>query len=160
MIGQIVAPFGVRGELKVHIESDDPERFALLKKVFLGDALVRYNVISSRLHQGAALLRLEGVTDRNAAEALRGTYVYVEMEDALPLEEGEYYHHQILGLAVRTEGGEDLGRVTDILVTGANDVFVVQGPRGEVLLPSIADVILEVNLEAGAITVRIPEGLL
>ena len=61
---------------------------------------------------------------------------------------------------MRTEGGEDLGRVTDILVTGANDVFVVQGPRGEVLLPSIADVILEVNLEAGAITVRIPEGLL
>ena len=84
MIGQIVAPFGVRGELKVHIESDDPERFALLKKVFLGDALVRYNVISSRLHQGAALLRLEGVTDRNAAEALRGTYVYVEMRMPCP----------------------------------------------------------------------------
>jgi 16S rRNA processing protein RimM len=155
-----VGAFGIRGELKVRIDTDDPERFALLDKVYLGERRVRFEVDSSRLHQRNALMTLRGIADRDAAEKWRGAYVYIDVADALPLEEGEYYHHQVVGLAVSTEEGEDLGRVTEILTTGANDVFIIQGPRGEILLPHIADVVLDVNLDAGTITVRVPEGLL
>jgi 16S rRNA processing protein RimM len=160
VIGRVVGAFGIRGELKVRIDTDDPERFALLDKVYLGERRVRFEVDSSRLHQRNALMTLRGIADRDAAEKWRGAYVYIDVADALPLEEGEYYHHQVVGLAVSTEEGEDLGRVTEILTTGANDVFIIQGPRGEILLPHIADVVLDVNLDAGTITVRVPEGLL
>jgi 16S rRNA processing protein RimM len=82
------------------------------------------------------------------------------MEDALPLEEGEYYVHQIEGLTAVTANGERLGTVREGLVTGAHDVYVIDGAQGEILLPAIPDVILGVDLEAGTITVQIPDGLL
>jgi 16S rRNA processing protein RimM len=160
VIGRIVAPFGIRGEVKVRIETDDPDRFTLLDSVYLGKALRPYAIESSRIHQGNALLHFRGVDDRTAAEELRGQYVYVAMKDALPLEEGEYYVHQIEGLATVTAEGERLGTIREVLQTGANDVYVVEGPKGEILLPAIADVILGVDLDAGTITVRIPDGLL
>jgi len=81
------------------------------------------------------------------------------MQDALPLEEGEYYCHQIEGLHAVTTEGERLGRVTEVLATGANDVYVVRGSQGELLLPAVKDVILRVDLEAGVLVVRLPEGL-
>lgn len=160
VIGKIVAPFGIRGEVKVRIESDDPERFALLETVYLGKALRPYTIESSRIHQGSALLHFRGVDDRTAAEALRDQFVYVTMEEALPLGEGEYYVYQIEGLAAVTAEGERLGTVREVLQTGANDVYVIDGPKGEILLPVIPDVILGVDLDAGTITVRIPDGLL
>lgn len=160
VIGQVVAPFGIRGEVKVRVESDDPERFTLLDTVYLGEKLRLYHVEGARIHQGAALLQLRGIADRNAAEGLRDQFVYVAMEDALPLEEGEYYVHQIEGLTAVTANGERLGTVREVLVTGANDVYVIDGAQGEILLPAIPDVILGVDLEAGTITVQIPDGLL
>jgi len=106
------------------------------------------------------LLTLVGVDDRDAAEALRGQWIYVAIEDALPLGEGEYYHFQIVGLQVITAEGEALGRITEILPTGANDVYVIQGPRGEILVPALEGVILNVDLPNGRMIVRLPEGLL
>jgi 16S rRNA processing protein RimM len=159
-IGRIVAPRGVRGELRVEIESDDPNRFLALQTVYLGEEHRPFRVRGARLHQGRALLVLAGIADRNAAEAWRGAYVYVAIEDALPLGENEYYHHQIVGLQAVTEEGEALGRVSEVLITGANDVYVIQGPRGEILLPAFEDVILAIDLPQGRMVVRIPEGLL
>jgi 16S rRNA processing protein RimM len=113
-----------------------------------------------RLHQGRVLLKLEGCDDRTAAEALRGAFVQVPIEEAIPLDEGEYYEHQIVGLAVWTAKGEALGEVVEILYTGANDVYVVRGlDRSEILIPAIAGVILKVDLEAGRLVVELPEGL-
>lgn len=160
VIGRVAAPRGVRGELRVNIETDAPERFGDLERVLLGEDHVPFRVESAQVHRGQALLTLEGIEDRDAAEAWRGAYVYVLSDDALPLEEGEYYHHQIVGLEVVTEDDEALGRVTEILSTGANDVYVVQGRRGEVLLPALEGVILRVDLASGRMHVRVPEGLL
>lgn len=159
VIGRVVAPRGLRGELKIAIETDDPERFGLLGEVYLGDGLVRFEVKRARLHGGQALLQLGGIESRTAAEQWRNAYVYVPLEEALPLSEGEYYYHQIEGLTVITVGGEVLGRVTEVLPTGANEVYVVQGDEGEILLPALKDVIIRIDLDAGTMVVRLPNGL-
>ncbi len=159
VIGQVVGVRGLGGELKVRIETDDPERFLDLEWVYLGEELERRRVKSARLFKGSALVQLAGVTDRDAAEAYRGQYVRMAIEDVPPLAEGEYFFHQIEGLRVRTDTGEELGRVREILQTGANDVYVVMGPEGELLLPAIQEVILKVDLENGILTVHLLEGL-
>jgi len=159
IIGQVVGPRGVHGELKVAIALQDPQSFRLLQQVFLGDHYLRFQVVRARLHEGQALLHLSGIDDRNAAETWRGAYVYGTREEALPLEEDEYYCDQLQGLTVVTVEGEVLGRVTDILATGANDVYVVQGQAGEILLPAIKDVIVRISLDEGLMVVRLLEGL-
>jgi len=160
VIGRIVAPHGVRGEVRVLIETDDPRRFLKLDRVYLGDGHAPVRVLGARLHKGQALMRLESVHDRDDAEALRGVLVCVSAHNALPLGENEYYRHQILDMTVLTEKGESLGQVKEILSTGANDVYVVQGHLGELLLPAIRDTILRVDLENSRMVVRVPEGLL
>ncbi len=163
-IGRITAPFGIRGEVKVEIHTGWPDRFALLKRVYIGDAAARAvtatEVESARLHQGHAILKLGLSPDRNAAEALRGQWLFVSREEAMPLEEGEYYLHDIIGLEV-WEGDRHLGRVVEILEAraGANDVYVVRGDRGELLLPAVRQVILKVDLEARRMEVAVPPGL-
>lgn len=159
VIGQIVAPRGVHGELKVRIETEDPERFYDLQRVYLGEEHRPFEVTRARLFKGQALLRLEGVDDRDAAEVWRGSYVQVHIEDALPLREDEYYHYQLQGLAVVSVGGETLGHVSDIIATGANDVYIVRGERGEILIPAIRDVVLSIDLDSNTMIVRLPEGL-
>jgi 16S rRNA processing protein RimM len=159
IIGQIVAPRGIRGELKVRIETQDPNRFFDLETVYLGEEMVPFGVQRARLFKKQALLQLDGIDDRNTAELWRGAFVYVDIEQAIVLEEGEYYTFEIEGLAVTTDEGEDLGEVTDVITTGANDVYVVRGPSGEILLPAIADVILDIDLENGHMLVHVPEGL-
>jgi len=160
VIGRVVAPRGIRGELKVVVETDDPERFHLLREVYLGDGLVRFQVRRVRLRGGQAWLQLAGIDTRTAAEQWRDTYLYVPLEQALPLAEGEYYYYQIEGLTAITEEGQVLGRVAEVLPTGANDVYVVRGEEGEVLLPALKDVIVRIDLEAGTMVVRAPDGLL
>jgi 16S rRNA processing protein RimM len=105
---------------------------------------------------------LAGCDDRAVAETLRTYLIQVPLEEAIPLEEDEYFEHQILGLEVWTAAGELLGEVAEILYTGANEVYVVRGhsPRREILVPAIEDVVQVVDLEAGKLVVELPEGLL
>lgn len=159
VIGKVLAPRGVHGEMRVHVETEIPERFQILERVYVGPQYQCFAVRRARLFKGQALLQLEGIDDRDAAEAWRNAYVYVPIEEALPVGEDEYYYHEIVGLSVVTEEGEQIGRVTDILATGANDVYVVRGRRGELLLPAIGEVILDIDLDDHTITVRIPPGL-
>ena len=165
-IGRVVGIHGVRGELKVEILTDDPHRFGLLQQVLVGledQEPVPWILEGYRLHKGHALLKLQGCDDRTAAEMLRGYYIQVHFEDALPLEEDEYFEHQIVGLQVWTAAGELLGEVAEILYTGANDVYVVRGGspgRRDILIPAIEDVVLEVDLDGGRLVVELPEGLL
>jgi 16S rRNA processing protein RimM len=159
-VGRILRPRGVRGELKVEILTEDPARFEWLETVYVGPRFVPYRLERARLHRGAALLKLAGCDDRNAAETLRDLLVQVAVEDALPLEEGEYWFHQILGLEVWTTGDELLGSVREILETGANDVYVVRDRGGrEVLVPSLKSVVIDINIETGRMLVELPEGL-
>lgn len=159
-IGKVLRPWGVRGEVKVEILTDWPERFALLEHVYLGEEAMPCRLERVRLHQGYALLKLAGYDDRSAAEALRGQVVQVPHEEAMPLDEGEYYVYQIEGLEVWTDEGESLGRVVEVLFTGSNEVYVVHGPRGEVLIPAIADVVLKVDLEDRRLIVHLMDGLI
>ncbi|MEA3345167.1 MAG: ribosome maturation factor RimM [Chloroflexota bacterium] len=159
IIGEILRPQGVRGEVRVRILTDFPERFRTLKRAYLGQALAPVNVERAHFHQKWVLLKFAGYNDRTAAEELRGALIQIPVEEAIPLEEDEYYLHQIVGLGAWTVEDEYLGRVREILPTGSNDIYVVWGPKGEILLPAIEEVIHEVDLEAGRLTVKLLEGL-
>lgn len=160
VIGQVARPWGTRGELKVEIMTDFPDRFALLRKVYLGPKAVPFALEGFRLHKGSALLKLEGCHDRATVEKLRGQLVQIPIEEAMPLEQDEYYEHQIVGLAVWTAGGECLGTVDEIISTGSNDVYVVRAEGRDILIPAIEDVVLEVNLTKGRLMVELMEGLI
>ena len=160
VVGRIVAPWGVRGEVKVEILTAFPYRFSGLKMVYLGPEYEPCALRGFRLHKGFALLRLEGCSDRNAAERLRGQLIHVPVEEAVLLGEDEYYIYQIIGLEVWTGAGVRLGRVVEVLFTGANEVYVVKGERGEILIPAIEEVVKRVDLEAGRLLVEPLEGLL
>jgi 16S rRNA processing protein RimM len=166
LLGQILRPHGIRGELRVNVLTAYPERIGPDMVVYLGSdpdspaTSTGYKVVQARTHQQYLILQLEGITDRDAADRLREQYVMVELDHAVPLAEDEFYLYQAIGLSVFTDEGEALGRVVEILETGANDVYVVQGPRGEILLPSIEDCILDVDIEAGKMTVHLLDGLL
>lgn len=161
VVGRILRPHGVRGELRVETFTDFPERIAALDRVYLGSEYLPYKPLNVRMHQELVLLTLEGCADRDAADLLRGVLVSVKREDAVPLESGEYYHFQLVGLQVETDAGESLGEVASVFeAPGANDVLVVFGPHGEVLLPVISDVILNIDFEARRILVHLLPGLL
>ncbi|MDR5710211.1 MAG: ribosome maturation factor RimM [Armatimonadota bacterium] len=159
-IGTITRPHGLRGEVRVLPDTDLPDRFQALRRVLVAgsEGEVPYEVESVRPHGRFFLVKLRGVESREAAEALRDGELCIPEEEASPLPEGTYYVADILGLEVRTTEGEVLGRVREVLRTGANDVYVVAGER-EILLPAIEDVIQEVNLGSRYMVVRLLPGL-
>lgn len=161
-VARVVAPHGIRGEVKAELLTDFPERFRRLKRVFVGASDRTLHLVRHRLDEDGRFVYLSfaEITDRTAAEALRNQLLTIPESEAMPLPEGHYYVYQIIGLWVITDTGEALGRVRDVLHTGANDVYVIDGPRGEVLLPAIPEVILNVDLERGILRVHLLEGLL
>jgi len=163
-VGRIVGPHGIRGEVKVDVMTDFPERFRAGARVYLGvrtdDPDARPVVIAAaRPHKGMLLVKLNVVPDRNAAELLRSQYLLIPESEAMPLGEHENYAHDLIGLQVRTPDGETLGELVEILFTRANDVYVVRGTAGEILLPALRDVVLQVDLAARTMVVALPEGL-
>jgi len=157
-VARIIGPWGLNGDLKLETLTDFPQRFAAGGRVFTGG--VAYVIEKCRWQRGRALLKLAGIDSAAAAEALRHRLLEVPEDELHPLAEGEYYHFQILGLEVRTTTGEVLGRVEQIISTGSNDVYVVRGARGEVLVPAVDDVVKNVDPAAGRIEVEAVEGLL
>jgi 16S rRNA processing protein RimM len=137
-----------------------PQILAPQAQIYIGEQAAPHVVVALRRHGEEYLLRLAGIGDRNAAESLRGLTIYLRAEEQEPLPEGVFYIHQIEGLRVVTEDGKELGKVSEILKTGANDVYVVVSDRGEVLLPAIPPVIREVRVEEGTMVVRLLDGLL
>jgi len=160
-LGRILRPHGVRGEVVVEVLTDFPERLAHLPQLYLGDAhqATLTRVRSCRTKGDLLLMAFEGYPDRTAVEALRDQLVQVPLEEAAPLPEDTYYPHQLVGLDVETTEGDNLGRLSDVLFTPANDVYVVTGPRGQVLLPAIRQVIKQIDLEAGRMVVELIPGL-
>ena len=158
-VGRILRPHGIRGEMLMEIATDFPEHLEEHETVYLGEAAEPHPLRQARPHRGQWLIQLADCLDRESAEAFRGQWVQIRGEQAAPLPAGRYYYHQIVGLEVVTEAGERLGEVTEILETGANDVYVVTGPTGETLLPALSSVVLKVDLDAHRMTVHLPEGL-
>jgi 16S rRNA processing protein RimM len=164
-IGRISSPHGIRGEVKVEVMTDFPERFKPGSTAFLGagsvDPAVRpVKIVASRPHKGGLLVKLDVIPDRNAAELVRDQYLLIPEADAMPLGDHENYLHDLIGLQVVTDDGQSLGELQEVLFTKANDVYVVRSPAGEVLLPAIRDVVLKVDLIARRMVVTVPEGLL
>ena len=168
VVAKVLRPHGIRGEIAVQALTHYPERLLKLDQVYIGE--LADNPRDLRIYQVSAvrpdkkshwLLRLAGITDRNAAELLRERYLYVSMADAVPLADDEVYLYQVIGLQAETVRGESLGRVVDVMETGANDVFVLRSERyGEVLIPAINGVLLSIDLEAGRVIFDPLPGLL
>ncbi len=161
-IGQVTRAHGLRGELSVTVLTEFPERFKDTDWVYLGNEqeAEAYRLESYRWHKPNILLKLEGIDDRTQADQLRGLLVQVPVEEAVPLPAGSYYLYQLIGLQVVATTGETLGTLTDVIETGANDVYVVRGEGKEILLPAIPDVIKSVDLTEGRVVVEVMEGLI
>mgnify|MGYP001164713870 CR=1 FL=1 len=164
-VGCIVGVHGLRGEIKVELYTDFPERFAPGVMLLVGDDLMEVRLVSVRPHKNQLLMQLEGVADRTAAEQLRGLWLFAPEDDAAELEEGAYWIHDIIGLQVLQEDGRSLGDVVDVFATGANDVYVVRPAEGQnrgqdILLPAIPEVVLAVDLAQRRMTVHLPDGLI
>jgi 16S rRNA processing protein RimM len=142
--------------------TDFPERFRSGAWVYLGspDEAVPVEIEAARPHKGFMLVKLTSVPDRNAAELLRDRFLLIPEAEAMPLGEHENYAHDLIGLAVETTDGRSLGRLTEILFTKANDVYVVQGPSGEVLIPALQSIVRRVDLVTGQMVVALPAGLM
>lgn len=156
VVAQIVAPFGVDGEMKADLQTDFPKRLAKRKVVYLGkedEEPLPHPVERVRFHGNRALLKLADCRDRDTAETLRGLLVQVPLDEAPPAPPGSYYIHQIVGLNVFDIDGAPLGAVASVIEGVANDVYVVKGPRGELLVPAAGDFVTEVDVAAGRMVV-------
>ena len=156
-VGRILKPVGLRGEVRVEVASDAPERFAPGAVLYIeGNP---YHILSMRPMRKGVVLVLAEVNSYSEAEALRGKAMYVGESQVPPAPQGSYYHYQVLGMRVYTREEEYLGEVTEIIQTGSNDVYVLtKGERG-VLVPAVDSVVMEIDVKAGRMTVDLPEGL-
>ena len=161
VVGKLGRPHGIHGEIVMDVYTDFPERLQSGVTILVGPQYQQLTITKRRPHSRGMLLSFDGYQTREEVAALRNLIVYVRTVDRPDLEEGEYYHHQLLGLKVIDEAGKTLGRVKRIHETGANDVYVVQGESGaELLIPAIDTVILDIDLEGGQLHVRLLPGLL
>ncbi len=147
-IGTVVAPFGLRGELKVYSLTDIPDRFVTLEKVYLSTDERPHRIETVRPYKGEMLiLKFADISNVTAAETLRNATVRVPLDELPALPPDSYYQHDILGLQVLKMDGQSLGSISDIITTGSNDVYVVKTPVGkEHLIPAVKDVIKQVDL--------------
>jgi 16S rRNA processing protein RimM len=163
IIGRITKPHGVKGALKVEAITQDPQRFKLLDRVYLGvedepgDAM---HVEDIQLQPHGLILSLRGIESRQEAERLKNLYIYLPAEEAMSLPEGAVYIFDLLGLDVYTNDGEFLGVVKDYHEYPANGMFIVEKNGREFLIPDVPDIVSEINIDAGRIIVNLIDGLL
>ncbi|WP_313674927.1 ribosome maturation factor RimM [Mycolicibacterium sp.] len=168
VVGRVVKPHGITGELVVDVRTDDPEdRFApgnrLLLKPSRGGGKPRpVDVQSARPHGNRLLVRLTGVVGREAADALRGQLFVVDSEDLPPLDDpDEFYDHELEGLTVRTVAGQEVGTVAEVLHTAGGELLSVRTPEGrEILVPFVSAIVTAVSRADSLIQIDPPEGLL
>lgn len=162
-IGQIVNTFGIKGMVKINPFTDDIKRFDKLETIYIETKKVKkeYQVEEVKYHKNMVLMKLKGIDTVEEADSLRQSYLLVDREKEEPLEEGVYYIVDLLDLEVYTDEGKLLGKVDDIFNTGSNDIYVVKDELGkQILLPGIPEVLKNVDLEEGKITVHLIPGLM
>jgi 16S rRNA processing protein RimM len=160
-VGILRRPHGVAGEMLMAVVTDFPDRLQPGSVFFLGRDYESVTIDSVRSHNKGILIRFNEYPNVESIEFLRNTPLYSRATDLPPLPEGEYYHHQLIGMRVVNEAGFELGIVAGFLETGANDVYQIITSEGkELLLPNIPDVVFNVDILAGKITVHILDGLI
>lgn len=150
VIGQVLKPQGVRGEIKVRPITCAPERFTELNEVLIRRGEDVYEAMGARfvrMDKEAVYLKLAGVDDRDAAERLRDEYLYVDRAHAVKLPEDAEFICDLVGCVAMDDGGREIGVLTEVLQPGGNDVYVFHGPLGEVLVPALKSVVLSVDVE-------------
>ena len=160
-VGVISSTHGVRGEVKVFPTTDDPQRFKSLKNVILdtGKEQIPLEMQGVKFFKQFVILKFKGIDNINDIERYKRSSLFVTREDAVELEEDEYYIADLIGMDVITDEGEE-GKLVDVIETGANEVYVVEFDKyGEVLIPAIHDCILDVDIEAMSMKVHLLEGL-
>lgn len=161
-IGVIANTHGISGEVKVYPTTDDIQRFRKLKHVILDTGLEKMDleVCQVKFFKKMAILKFKEFNNINEVEKYKGKSLYVTRENAVPLQDGEFFIADMIGIAVHTVDGEDLGVLTDVIQTGANDVYVI-GKQGEMdlLLPAIKECIREIDIKNGKMTVYLMPGL-
>ncbi|MCI5597491.1 MAG: ribosome maturation factor RimM [Lachnospiraceae bacterium] len=161
-VGVITTTHGLKGEVKVFPTTDDVNRFFDLKEVYLdtGKEKITLEVEKCRFFKQFVILKFKGIDDINEVEQYKKCPILVTRENAVPLEEDEYFIADLIGLKILTETGIEVGVLKDVISTGANDVYAVTLPDGgEILLPAIKDCIMDVDMEAGEMIVHLMKGL-
>lgn len=161
-VGIITSTHGVRGEVKVFPTTDDASRFKKLKKVILdtGKENIELEIAGVKFFKNMVILKFKEFDNINDVEKYRQKKLYVTRENAVKLKKNEYFIADLIGLTVQTDDGETLGELTDVLQTGANDVYVIRtADSEEILLPAIKECIKEVNIEGGSMLVHMMPGL-
>jgi 16S rRNA processing protein RimM len=160
VIGYLRRPHGVSGEIIMDLHTDFPERIKSGRKILIGEKYQPYTLDTVRPHGNGLLVSLVGVETPEEVGKFRNQWVYVKATDVPPLPEGKHYQYEMVGLDVVDESGNPLGKLVEILETGANDVYIVRDDSGkEILLPAIPSVILNVDMDQRTMKVHILEGL-
>jgi len=157
-IGEILAPQGVKGKVKVKIETDFPQHFASGSKIYINRQPI--TIDSTEWHNEKLIIKLNAIDSFEDAQKLRGKTIEIPRSQIHPLPEGQYYHFQLIGLEVWTVQGELLGNITEILTAESNDSYIIHGAKGEILIPAIEDVIKSIDLDKGCLVIEPIEGLL
>jgi 16S rRNA processing protein RimM len=160
-IGYLRRPHGVSGEIIMDVHTDFPNRIKSGRKIYIGDKHESATFDTVRVHGDSLLISLRGYDTPEAVGRFRNQWVHVKAKDVPPLPEGQHYKYEIVDLEVIDDQGNPLGRIAEILETGANDVYVVRDEAGrEILLPAIPSVVLEVDMELRQMKVHLLEGLI
>lgn len=156
-IGTIIAPHGVRGDIRILPQTDHPEQFLELTYLLLEDGKT-LQISSARFHKRMVLVKCEGIETMNDAELLRGKKVLISRDDLPKLDEGEYYVSDLLGIPVQLVDGTKLGILKDVISTGSNDVYVIAPSEGkDILVPALKKHVKEINIQDRKIVVELPE---
>ncbi len=163
LIGKIIGAHGVKGASKVRSFADSPSLFkpggALLSREESSGSAKQLEINWVKPHTGTVLISFRGVADRNQAEALIGSELFISKDELPGLEEGAHYWFDLIGIEVYTIDGEYLGRVESIIETGSNDVYVVKNGSKEMLIPALESVVLNIDTSHNRMEVNLPEGL-
>jgi 16S rRNA processing protein RimM len=163
LLGKVVATHGIRGQMRIAVYSGEFETILSLTSLMLkgqDGRMETFEVAASSVHRKKLLVALKGFESIDQVLHLVGRELYTTREQMPELTEGEFYWCDLLGLTVMTQGGELLGYLADIITTGSNDVYVVKKDDREYLIPALEDVVLDIDLDKGNMTVSPPEGLL
>lgn len=157
--GKIVNIHGIKGEVKIMPYCDSPELLCEFDRLFLGKSLKEIYIQRSRVQKNMVICKIEGIDSPEQAEKLRNQMLYMHRDD-LELDENTYFIQDLIGITVKdADTGEIYGTIDDVLQTGANDVYSIKNGDKNYLVPAIADVVVDTDIDSGIMTIRVPEGL-
>ena len=157
-IGRIVSPWGLQGHIKVAVETDFPQRFTSSSQVYIDNQSAV--IEDTSWHKGQVIVKLHGVDTEDEADELVGRFIEIHCSQLYSLDDGEYFHFQLIDLEVVTGDGDAVGKISEILSIASADVYVIRDDNGEILIPAIEPFLVRVDRDAGQLHVNLPEGLI